>query len=210
MSQEYKNNSYEELVSLLNEKEVLNQDVKNSTEFDYFLKNFNIKHGKQFVTFEAFYKLYKHWSKEPINTQEFKALLTKFDFIKRNRIYLNIKQFKITEQLLKHIQKDNKIISDKMLENHFNKFFDYYLIKPGDVLIREIDLLFLYTQWCFYTNKKPKKDQYLRNMLSINFEKKITKQGNFYLMNNNIKNIITQEKLLGELSKNDKEKKQTR
>ena len=210
MSQEYKNNSYEELVSLLNDKGVISQDIKHDTEFNYFLKHFNIKHGKQYVTFNAFYRLYKYWSKEPINEQEFKTLLNKLDFIKRNRVYLNINQFKITDQLLKYIQKDNKITSDKMLENHFNKFFDYYLIKPGDVLIREIDLLFLYTQWCFYTNKKPRKDQHLRNTLSINFEKRITKQGNFYLMNNNIKNIITQEKLLGELSRNEKEKKQTR
>jgi len=210
LSQKYKNSSYEELISLLNEKQVIDHDVKTNTELTFFLNNFNIKPGRQYVKFDSFFKLYKYWSKEPINEQEFRSLLIKLNLIKKKRIYLNLNEFRISEHLLNYIQKDNKIVSDKIIENHFIKFFDYYLIKAGDVTISEEDLLFLYNQWCFYTNKKPKSKQHLKNMLGINFKKVQTKNNRFYLMNNNIKNIIAQEKLLGELSRNEKEKKSTR
>lgn len=197
MPQKYQNNSYEELLSLLNEKEVYDPFIKNKTEVSFFLSSFNILKGKNFLKIKLLHKLYTYWSKEPLDLKQFRIELENLGMINsKAKVCINLTHSNITENLLKTLDKDNKIISDVRYQKHFDTFIEYYSMKPGDKKIDETDLEYLYTKWIQYSSNKKLSNEKLKNALSINFKKITTKNGNMYFMNNTINNIIKQEKML--------------
>lgn len=207
MPQKFQNKTYEQLIDLLNKKEVTSSFIKKKTEVSYFLKSFNITTGSHHIDSDVLYTLYSYWSKEPIDISEFKQELQIFDLIiKKGVAAININHSSISDALLSLINGKKKITSDVIINKHFDKFFSFYSIKPGNDKVAENDIHYLYCKWALYTNANRLNKKKFKNCLSINFKKTITKKSNYYDMCNTANTIIKQERMLDVLDANEKSK----
>lgn len=142
-----------DLLELLNSKADHKYIVTSSLTNDdivMFLSTFNIKPGKEPIQARGLYKLYKDWSKSPINQYSFAHTLNKY--YKRQGLYylINLDVLDLAKSALDIIKKPNKRKTvRKSWRIHFQSFVDRYSLKSGNFYVNDFILYYLYDKWTY-------------------------------------------------------------
>lgn len=143
--------SNEQLMELLETKKDEKVDVIYLQEDDLsgFLSFYNISPGSDKIKINELYKLYKNWSKQPMNFKEFKKCSNKIFQLDKSTIFINqnkaiINQFLIEK--LNSLEKYNTTKS-KIVRVKIEDFLNHYQIKDGDVWTKGLELYKLFTKY---------------------------------------------------------------
>lgn len=142
----------EELIAQIDK--VKNEPDKPADEILLFASEFNLKPGSNFIDTRLLYKLYKIWSKNPLNKIKF-AIRMNLHF-KPERTgtgklgyNLDIEASKITQQVYDLI-KDNTFDKSKNPhhQQHFERFLDEFQFQDGKTWVHKHWIRAIYTKWC--------------------------------------------------------------
>lgn len=147
------------LPSQLTEEEILalldSEDAEEETAeiFNYnddivpFLSNYKITPGNVYVSKKMLYKLYKTYSKEPLDLNEFNIQVGRFVEAAGANFKLNMDNFAISN----HIYKAEKA-RDKTKSLSYQKHFDWFMreakVEKGTKWIEGFVLFFIYRDFC--------------------------------------------------------------
>lgn len=150
--------SNEQLIELLESKKDEKLETQHLQEDDLsnFLSFYNITQGLDEGNMKELFKLYKHWSSNPMKVREFRYHLNKTFKIDSNSILLNKSKANINELLINKLNSIQKSpIKSKIIRSNIEKFLNHYQIKDGDVWTKGLDLYKLYID--LYNPIGPKK-----------------------------------------------------
>ena len=156
---------------LTSEVEVTEEKIQSEDTILTFLRFYNIEPGTHPIKDKYLYKLYKEFTKEPVNSKSFqKAMgyyLKSVNPQKSNTIsisgkyyLINKKLLNLSEKALEVIQKSDKAPQHKSLawKAHFDGFLKRYGIeagKDGNYIWASTNTLFnLYDKWTFEIKRK--------------------------------------------------------
>jgi len=158
---------YNRLPSQLTEQEILDllysDEVEEETKqiFDYtddvvpFLTNYNITPGTSYVSKKLIYKLYKLYSKEPLDKQTFNIQVGRYVEPAGGNFLINIDNFAISN----HIYTKEKT-RDKTKSLNYQKHFQWFLtergVEKGKVWLEGFVLFFIYKDFCNSRRVSPK------------------------------------------------------
>lgn len=206
------NKNLQKLPSALSDEELLNLLDQNTLkvsgntveEFDFsliddellrFISAFNLSVGKHRVSRKQLYKLYKQWSEEPISFYLFSTRLTHNYLTENEHVYtfLNIEPIEIQKLLIKKDREEGKGFLNASTIKHLNAFIACYNLQDGPHAIPMHKVYRLYERYCYNHSKKRGKKltvQFLRKLLMLTFKHKKTKQGVFFMLNYNEREIV--------------------
>lgn len=140
----------EEILALLNSDEVEESSVQ---IFDYkddivpFLSFYNITPGDSPVSKKLLYKLYKAYSKEPLDQLNFNVQVGRFVSPSRDHFNLNLDNFAISNHIYQAEKKRDKTKS-LTFQKHFNWFITERGVESGSHWIEGFILFFIYKDFC--------------------------------------------------------------
>ena len=148
----------QELLDLLNSEDIPEDKVQ---IFDYtddivpFMGFYNITPGDTPVSKKLLYKLYKAYSKEPLDQRNFSTQMGGFVSQNARHFFINIDQFAISNQIyLKEKKKDKtKSIS---YQKHFDWFTKTAGVERGTTWVEGFILFFQYKDFCRERRVNPK------------------------------------------------------
>lgn len=150
----------DELLAILESEEItINNDVVNIFDYDDdivpFLSNYKITPGFTQVSKKLLYKLYKAYSKQPLDNLNFNVKIGGYLSHDRDHYLINIDQFAISS----HIYETQKT-KDKTKSISFQKHFDWFTteskVKQGKVWLEGFILFFIYKDFCRQRRVNPK------------------------------------------------------
>lgn len=129
------------------------------TDVPLFLAFYKIKSGKDLINKKLLYRLYSLWSSNPLEQTLFTKEMHQYfkPHVKgaHQFFYINRKSLDISEEVYNFIlaksQPRTKIPAYK---EHFDKFLNYYKIKPGSLFLETYILFDLYRTFVRKTRKK--------------------------------------------------------
>lgn len=150
--------SEEELLEQLQneEKDSTTEIIDSQDDILSYLAAFNITSGTVKITSSVLYKLYKEWSKNPVERLAFGYRLAEILPKEKERYYLiNQDSIFLNKELAKWrvIKKKNKVKSPKW-HNHFKAFLNHYGLKKGPVYLEGDMIYWLYDKWEYNRGKK--------------------------------------------------------
>jgi hypothetical protein len=150
--------SYEELINLLdsNEQEPTNEILEYMNDVVPFLTNYGITPGETPVSKKLLYKLYKTYSKNPIQSFEFNSKVGEYITEKTNQYYyINKDNFAISAYIYQESQKKDKTKS-LTYQKHFNWFISERQLSSGNKWLEGFILFFIYKDFCKSRRINPK------------------------------------------------------
>lgn len=171
----------EEILALLDAEDELIEDEL-TQPFEYsndivpFLSNYNITPGTTQVSKKLMYKLYKAYSKQPVDPLNFTVQVSNYIQHDRDNFLLNIDQFAIS----KHIYQAEKT-RDKTkslgFQKHFNWFVEEAQVQKGKVWMEGFILFYVYKDFCKSRRVSPRFGYVnFHKFLKLNFEYKRIKE----------------------------------
>lgn len=192
--------STEELVHLLGKNPPnVNSDVIYNWPTDVmdFISFYNLKQGTEHVTTKLLYRLYRHWSKDPLIIKAFVNTLT--DIFPSSRIgksttiMLDKKTLHISQEVYKYLETLDKTKS-KGWTKHFNTFLEYYSIKKGGLYIKNNVLYSLYDKWTYGNkNRRPLGYKQFNKFCKVFFKQKIVDNNRWSAVDNSIEQYLTDD-----------------
>lgn len=169
----------EEILALLDSEEVVEEKA---AIFDYnddivpFLSFYKITPGKTPVSKKLLYKLYRTYSKHPLDQKEFSIKVGKF-VIPRGAYYdLNMDNFAISAHLYQ-AEKTRDKTKSLSYQKHFNWFLAERKVERGIKWIEGFILFFIYKDFCKDRRVKPKLGYInFHKFLKLNFQYKRIKE----------------------------------
>lgn len=170
----------EEILALLESEEEV--EVVAAEVFDYegdivpFLSFYNITPGKTQVSKKLLYKLYKAYSKQPIDKLNFTTQLGNFITHDRNHFLINIDQFAISKHIYE-TEKTRDKTKSLTYQKHFNWFMQEGNVQPGNVWLEGFILFYIYKDFCKSRRVHPKFGyNNFHKFLKLHFEYKRIKE----------------------------------
>lgn len=167
------------------------------TDVMQFISVYNLKQGQEVIFAHLLYKLYRHWSKDPVKQVIFSHTLADiFPTIKSNRsigIMLNRNVLDVSNELYKFLQEDNPT-KYKGHSDHFKKYLSHYSINKGGIFIANSVLYNLYDKWC-YKNKRRRQlgPNQFDKFCKIFFEQKMIRGCKWSAIDNSIEQHLTED-----------------
>lgn len=148
----------QELLDLLN-----SEDVPESTVqiFDYkddivpFMGFYNITPGTSPVSKKLIYKLYKTYSKEPLDSLNFTIQLGKFVSHDRDHFLVNLDNFAISNHIYE-AEKTREKTKSISYQKHFNWFIDNAGVQTGSSWVEGFLIFHQYKDFCRERRVTPK------------------------------------------------------
>jgi hypothetical protein len=115
---------------------VLNDDISN------FLRFYNIVPGENQIEKRILHRLYKKWSKEPMNQAGFTLNLKDRLPMSNNNIYINLTRINVDKLVLEKLAKQKKVIPTTSVKQKkkFESFLSKFEISDGDYWFKAVDL----------------------------------------------------------------------
>ena len=190
----------EEILDLLSKEDQLwDEDV--AQIFDYnddivpFLSNYQITPGTTPVSKKLLYKLYKAYSKQPLDQLKFNIQLGNYIQHDRENFLVNIDQFAISRHIY-DTQKTRDKTKSLSFQKHFNWFIDEAKIEKGRVWVEGFILFYVYKDFCKSRRVIPKLGYVnFHKFLKLHFDYKRIK-GNrslWFKVDNNTATIFSEE-----------------
>jgi hypothetical protein len=161
-----------------------------------FISIYNIKGGKELVTFRLLYKLYKKWSKNPIKFEPFISSLRDILPSHSSYILLNRKALNVKEEVFKYLKQDDKTKYKGHIDT-YNRFRNDYCIKRGGLFIKDTVLYDLYLKWC---KKRPLSIRQFKMFCKMYFDEKLIDKHYWFGVDKSINDYLTEE-LINEMRK---------
>ena len=156
-----------------------------------FLSELNLEPGTNRVRSNVFYKLYKMWSKNPVDKFKFYRELSGYIPTVQGCVYLNLDVIKVKSKTIEFYNKKPNRVSRTFKKQHIDEFLKYYKITPGATWVSAQLLGFLYSKWTYDENKYQMAHHNFVAHMEIYFDKRIThNEYVFFAVSNNIKNIV--------------------
>lgn len=167
-----------------------------------FISVYNLKTGEERIIGKLLYKLYKLWSKNPINKKTFVSTLTDLFPSMQNgpnlAILLDKKALDLKQEAYNYVKPRSKV-KDKGWIEHFQKYLSNYSIKKGSFFVKDIVLYKLYSQ-LFNKKHNPLGLVQFNNFCKMYFTTKLIKKNYWFGLNETIQNHLTEE-LINEMRK---------
>lgn len=218
--------STEELLKDLDsaQEEFLNDTTKPIDQEDTiitFLRFYNIEPGTQQILQKYLYKLYKQFTKDPVNSRSFSNSIIQYipSIVKHDERFflINQKVLNLSERAMKFIEEDKNRSLKVSWKFHFDNFIKKYEIKAGkgdDWIWVSSDILYnLYDKWVYEIGRKtsllvPE----FRKLCKVYFSTKEGKHSPWYKLDNSILKHVSPEMDSGikarNSSNNEKKEKQ--
>lgn len=202
--------STEELIKAINDAPV-EAPYNWPTDIMDFISFYHLKQGEELITTKLLYRLYCHWSKNPITSRSFIQVLT--DIFPSSRsgrsvtILLNKKALDISQEVYKYLESKDKTKS-KGWTKHFNDYLNYYSIKKGGLFIKNSVLYSLYDKWTYGNkNRHPLGYNQFSKFCQVLFKQKLVDNNGWSAVNNSIEQHLTDDLIeLMKATKNGKKK----
>lgn len=150
----------EEILALLDaEDQLWDEDV--SQIFDYnddivpFLSNYQITPGTTPVSKKLLYKLYKAYSKQPLDQHNFNIQIGKYISPDRDHFLLNTDQFAVSRYIYE-AEKTRDKAKSLTYQKHFNWFITEAGIETGRAWLEGFILFYIYKDFCKSRRVNPK------------------------------------------------------
>lgn len=137
------------------EKDSTTETIDSQDDILSYLASFNITNGTTKVLSSVLYKLYKEWSRQPLERMSFSIRLGQI-LVRDNRYFLiNHDSIALNKELAKWrtAKKKYKVKSPKW-HNHFKAFLNHYGLKKGPVYLEGDMIYWLYDKWEYNRGKK--------------------------------------------------------
>jgi frataxin-like iron-binding protein CyaY len=189
----------EELLELVNEAPSDDSVILELNDVVLFLTTFEIKPGTEIILNKELYRLYKMWSKRPINPNHFGMEMAKYipsrDIHGRYYYTINISAFKLSERSRQLIRV--KLIDktkSKNYKRHFEAFIKHYDLKPGKYWLESYLIFYLYDLWT-YKKKKPLGEKQFHRFAKLYLKHKEKRHGHsvWYAVDESILQHLPQE-----------------
>jgi hypothetical protein len=150
----------EEILTLLEAEEKLwDEDI--AKIFDYnddivpFLSNYQITPGTTQVSKKLLYKLYKAYSKNPLDNLNFNVKAGTYLSHDRDHYLINIDQFAISKHIYE-TQKTKDKTKSLSFQKHFGWFVEESKVQQGKVWLEGFILFYIYKDFCRQRRVNPK------------------------------------------------------
>jgi hypothetical protein len=188
----------EEIIDLVGQNPSNLEKVYNwPTDVMDFISYYNLKQGTEVVTSKLLYRLYRHWSKDPIPSKAFTSTLT--DIFPSNRlghsitILLDKSALNIHNELSKYLESMDKT-KYKNWTKHFTTYLNHYSIKKGGLFINNNVLYNLYDKWCYKNHSKHLLGhKQFNKFCKLFFKHKVVKDQLWYAIDDSIKTHLTED-----------------
>jgi hypothetical protein len=167
----------EEILALLDAEDQL-WDEDTSKIFDYnddivpFLSNYQITPGTTPVSKKLIYKLYKAYSKQPLDQLNFTTQLGNYISHDRDHFLLNTDQFAISKYVYE-AEKTRDKTKSLTFQKHFNWFLQEAKVEKGRTWIEGFILFYIYKDFCKSRRVNPKFGYVnFHKFLKLNFDYK--------------------------------------
>lgn len=149
--------SYEELINLLDSNDSQPTEIlEYMNDVVPFLTNYGITPGDSPVSKKLLYKLYKTYSKNPVENNEFSLKVGEYIPQKsKEYYYINQDNFAISKHIYKESDKKDKTKS-LTYQKHFNWFLTERQMKSGNKWTEGFILFFIYKDFCKSRKVNPK------------------------------------------------------
>lgn len=143
-----------------------------------FLVFFGFDQGDKRVRKATMYKLYKLWSKDPVDNYRFNFTVGQFLLSTNSSgtyYYLvNQSTFKIHEKTLGYLEEKRDKTKSKRCKRHFDNYLDKYELKRGTYWLESFILYYLYDLFCYSNGYKanPLGENNFINFCKLQFETK--------------------------------------
>ena len=123
-----------------------------------FISTYNIQSGTEPVNNKLLHRLYKSWSKNPVDEKAFSREINLYFTGKNGRsVNININALKLSKMAQDEFLKRKTVKSrSPMYRSHLEAFMKHYGVKKGTFWMRGEILFDLYQKWC-YSNKSSTK-----------------------------------------------------
>lgn len=166
-------------------------ELKYENDVPIFLAELNIHPGDKRVRTHVFYRLYKMWSKDPINKDKFYRELSGIIPTVSGCVYLNMDTIHVKSATIKQYQDKSKKVSRAFKKKHMDDFLAYYNLKEGSTWTSAQLLGFLYDKWAHNNNRRKLAHATFTSYLELYFDKRIThNEYVYYAVSNNIRKIV--------------------
>jgi len=188
----------QELLDLLNSEDIPETSAQ---IFDYeddivpFMGFYNITPGESHVSKRLIYKLYKTYSKDPLDQHIFNIKMGGFLGSSNYNFKINVDQFAIS----KHIYKAEKTIEKtKSLtyQKHFNWFTSEAKIERGATWLEGFILFYIYKDFCKHRRVNPKLGYVnFHKFLKLHYQYRRVKENRslWFRVDSNTANTYTEE-----------------
>ena len=150
----------EEILALLDaEDQLWDEDI--TKIFDYnddivpFLSNYQITPGTTPVSKKLIYKLYRAYSKQPLDQHNFNIQIGKYISPGRDHFLINMDQFVVSKHIYE-AEKTRDKTKSLAFQKHFNWFVEEAKIEKGRVWIEGFILFYIYKDFCKSRRVNPK------------------------------------------------------
>jgi hypothetical protein len=152
--------SNDELKRALEQNETGEHTIQEySSDVPEFLSFYKIKPGKDLVLKRVLYKLYGYWSENSLDKEKFNSQVNEYIPTRQVGPYMyyviNQKALDLSkhayDHIIEHTHDRTKIPAWKA---HFDKYLEYYKLKPGTFFIESYILHNLYDKYTYETKKK--------------------------------------------------------
>lgn len=190
--------SDDELLALLGSDEA---DVETAEIFEYsddivpFLSNYNITPGEALVSKKLLYRLYRAYSKTPIDQRNFHIQIGVFLAPTRTHFKINIDQFAISKYIYE-TEKTRDVAKSLTYHKHFNWFMKEANVSQGGHWLEGFVLFFIYKDFCNSRRVHPKFGyNNFHKFLKLHFPFKRIKENRslWFKVNEETANIFTKE-----------------
>lgn len=216
----------EELLKVLENEDFKTEEIKILdealfTDIPAFVHAYDIKPGTKPIVATLLYKLYRHWSKDPLTSVIFNKHMLSYFRSKRGKhshlLFINVSFYKLMQKLQKALSDSGNALKNKVLKNKavFESFITLNNIKAGTEYIASSNLHSLFMHWRKVNNIKKNMDhRHFKKFLEIYFEGKkiMSKYVTSYGINQTVEqleNTINNTSKEKQHEENDKEVKKT-
>jgi hypothetical protein len=169
-----------------------------------FISVYQFKTGEHLIPSKLLYKIYHHWSSNPLRHAQFSHQMTDIFPSKGSSILLDKEALELKNKLLEFLTMDDKR-TDKAWGEHFNNYLIKFNIKSGLLPIKDSVLYSLYSK-AYCKKKHPLGTRQFNNFCKVHFKYELINGHCWFRLDRSIEEHLTEE-LIIEMSNRGKAKK---
>ncbi len=185
-----------DLNDLLAQLETASDDSIELTDYEndvpFFLSKFKIETGRYMIPAKTLYRLYRIYSKQPIDNTSFTKHAVNFIKYHDRYFYINIPVQKIIKIL--NPQTSQNIVTSFALKKHFETFLEKANVRKGDTWIDSKVLHEVYRHYCIDSKiQKRMKLQDFVILMKLHFENRIVNRRTYFKLNKIVIDALPEE-----------------